>query len=373
MRPTRAVIDLSAIKHNLGLVRGLVGSRRRIMVAVKANAYGHGLLPVARACVSSHADALGVATLDEARKLRAAGIACPILIFGVEPPGNAPEIIRLGLTATLCTRELAKALSASARRLSSTAKVHINVDTGMGRIGIRPEEVSGFVDFLLGLGSISVEGVYTHFPSADEESQDFTLRQIGIFRGVASYLKQRFGDKLIAHAANSAAIIRYRESHLDMVRPGLMVYGLEPFRGARDAVDLRPAMTLRSEISFIKDVRPGETISYGRTFAAKRRMRVATVPVGYGDGYSRRLSNLGRLLIHGRRVPIVGVVCMDQVMVDVTDIGGARPGDEAVLIGRQGPSEITAEEIADLIGTISYEVVCAISHRVPRVYVGEDT
>lgn len=369
MRPTYIEINLSAIRHNLEEVRQAVGPERRILAPVKANAYGHGMLQVARTALEAGASMLGVAYLDEAVALRQAGIGAPILIFGSELPENAPEIVHWGLRATLCTYELAKALSQAAVRLRRNAVVHIKVDTGMGRIGLKVEEIREFLRRVLELPGIVVEGIYTHFATADGSGDgEFALAQMEHFRRVVSQLRKEGMELPIAHAANSAAVLRFPSAHLDMVRPGIMLYGLEPFPGASYLADIRPAMTLKSRIVFLKEVPPGASVSYGRTFVAGRRTRIATVPIGYGDGYPRALSNRGKALVKGKRARIVGNICMDQLMLDVTHVEGVRVGDEVVLIGEQGDERITAEELASLAGTINYEIVTSLNGRIPRVY-----
>jgi len=369
MRPTYIEINLSAIRHNLEEVRQAVGPERRILAPVKANAYGHGMLQVARTALEAGASMLGVAYLDEAVALRQAGIGAPILIFGSELPENAPEIVHWGLRATLCTYELAKALSQAAVRLRRNAVVHIKVDTGMGRIGLKVEEIREFLRRILELPGIVVEGIYTHFATADGSGDgEFALAQMEHFRRVVSQLRKEGMELPIAHAANSAAVLRFPSAHLDMVRPGIMLYGLEPFPGASYLADIRPAMTLKSRIVFLKEVPPGASVSYGRTFVARRRTRIATVPIGYGDGYPRALSNRGKALVRGKRARIVGNICMDQLMLDVTHVEGVRVGDEVVLIGEQGDERITAEELASLAGTINYEIVTSLNGRIPRVY-----
>ncbi|HIE04712.1 MAG TPA: alanine racemase [Candidatus Latescibacteria bacterium] len=369
MRPTYIEIDLSAIRRNLEEVRQAVGPERRILAPVKANAYGHGMLQVARTALEAGASMLGVAYLDEAVALRQAGIGAPILIFGSELPENAPEIVHWGLRATLCTYELAKALSQAAVRLRRNAVVHVKVDTGMGRIGLKVEEIREFLSKVSELPGIVVEGIYTHFATADGSGDgEFALAQMEHFRRVVGQLRKEGMELPIAHAANSAAVLRFPSAHLDMVRPGIMLYGLEPFPGASYLADIRPAMSLKSRIVFLKEIPPGASVSYGRTFVAGKRTRIATVPIGYGDGYPRALSNRGKALVRGKRARIVGNICMDQLMLDVTHIEGVRVGDEVVLIGGQGDERITAEELASLAGTINYEIVTSLNGRIPRIY-----
>lgn len=369
MRPTYAEINLGAIRSNVQEVRSEVGPIPKISVAVKANAYGHGLKQVAQTVLQAGANVLGVAFLEEGIELRRMGIGAPILILGSEFPERADEIVRWGLTPTICTHELAAALSAAGKQQHRKVQAHLKVDTGMGRIGLKTGEILSFVEAISALDGLGLEGIYTHFPAADAHDERYTLSQIRRFAEVVRRIRERGIPIPIAHTANSAAIIRYPDSHMDMVRPGLMIYGLEPFRGAYYQIQLKPALTLKSRICFLKTVRAGTAIGYGRTFIAEKQSKIATIPVGYGDGYNRSLSNRGQVLIRGKRAKIVGNICMDQMMVDVTKVVGVQVGDEVVLIGEQGAERISAEEIARLCGTINYEVVCALAQRVPRVYI----
>lgn len=369
MRPTYAEVDLGAIRHNVQAVREEIGPETHILVPVKANAYGHGLIEVSRTVLEAGVHMLGVAFLEEGMALRQARIGAPVLVLGSELPERAEEMVRWSLTATLCTWEFGQALSNAARRLRRRAVVHVKVDTGMGRIGLKVAEIFDFITSVAKLPGISLEGIYTHFPSADIGDERFTFAQIEQFSEIVRRIRAHGIDIPLAHAANSAAILRYPSSHLDMVRPGIMIYGLEPFPGVYFRADLRAALRLKSCIAFLKDVPPGMTIGYGQTFQAKEWMKIATIPVGYGDGYRRALSNRGQVLVGGQRAKIVGNICMDQMMIDVTKIKSAQVGNEVVLIGSQGDEQIKAEEIARLCGTINYEVVCALTARVPRVYV----
>ena len=370
MRPTCAIIDLAAIRHNISEVKKRVEGRK-VLVAVKANAYGHGLVPVSKACLEAGIDMLGVAFIDEAIELREAGVDSPILIFSSELCDGAEEIVRYDIRATVCTHELAQSLSICAVRLNKKAKVHIKVDTGMGRIGILPERIAPFTESITALNGLEVEGIYTHFATAHQADDHFTPVQIQLFDRAINQVRTRLGAIPVAHAANSAAVLKYPDSYYEMVRPGIMIYGLEPFEGASAVADLKPALTLKSKVVYLKNIQKGMSVGYGRGFIASKTTRIATVPIGYGDGYSRRFSQYGEVLIHGKRAPIVGSICMDQIMVDVSHINGVRIGDEVVLIGEQGKERITAEAIAARSGTINYEVACSISHRVPRVYTNE--
>lgn len=366
LRPTVAEIDLGAIAHNLAEVRRLVGPGVKICPAVKADAYGHGAVAVSRVLADGGADMLGVATCEEGIELREAGIEIPILVLQCGTGEEISEIVRWGLSATVYESGFAKKLSDAAKAAGRRVKVHMKVDTGMGRIGTAVDDAVVFGQLVSVLDGLELEGLFTHFACADEEGQEFTREQAGKLRRVVDALAADGVSVPIVHAANSGAILHLPDTWFDMVRPGIMIYGL--WDGSAPGIALRPAMTLKTRIVFLKEVPPGSTISYGRTFEACRRTKVATIPVGYADGYSRALSNRGIALVRGKRVPVIGRVCMDQTMLDVTDVPGVAVGDEVVLYGRQHDEEIRIEEVAVMLGTISYEVICAVGKRVPRVY-----
>jgi alanine racemase len=373
MRPTRAEVDLSAIASNVKLACRLAGPATKVMAVVKADAYGHGAVAVARTALEAGAARLGVAIPEEAIPLRAAGIACPILVLGPIAPEQADLVAAHGLDQCVSDLSQAEALSRAARGSGRVLDLHVKVDTGMGRVGIRPREVREVAEKILALPSVRLAGLMTHFAEAEAEEPDFAREQLARFaeaaRDVSAVLQ---GGMPIRHAANSAALLFLPQARLDLVRPGIMLYGCHP-RGRRHPAEpaLRPALRLRTAISQLKDVPRGAGVSYGRTFVASRDIRVATLPIGYADGVGRLLSNRGHVLLRGRRVPIIGRVCMDMTMVDVTDLPEVSVGDEAVLIGRQGAEEITADEVAELQGTISYEILCRIGPRVPRVYLSQ--
>lgn len=366
-RPTCAVVDLDAVAHNVRMVRQRIGPERHLMAVVKADAYGHGALPVARTVLDWGADWLGVALPEEGWELRQGGIEAPILVLGPVFPAQAPLILEAGLEVALFTREMAQVLHREASRRGSQVGVHIKVDTGMGRIGLPYDKVLEFLDDLRGLNGLRIAGVYTHLASA-EEDKAFARLQTGRFLEVCGKAESRGYSIPLRHISNSAAVLDLPGTFQDLVRPGLMIYGYYPSGKVSREIPLRPAMTWKTAVAFIKELEPGASVSYGRTFIASRRMRVATLPVGYGDGLSRRLSNRGEVLIRGKRAPIVGAVCMDMTVVDVTAIPEAAPGDEVILFGRQGPREIPVEEVAKWAGTISYEILCDVGSRVPRVY-----
>lgn len=367
-RQTAALIDLAALTHNFREVRRRMGDRK-ILAVVKAQAYGHGAVPVSRCLVAAGADMLGVALVEEGRELREAGISTPLLIMGAVFPEQAEEILRLDLITTLTSLRMAQSLSEAARKQGRIAVVHLKVDTGMGRIGFVPEALPELISGVRGLESVRIEGLMTHFADADLQDKQFASVQMDRFERLLHDLEQRGIPVPLRHAANSAAVLDLQRSFFTMVRPGLMLYGYNPLERALEGVDLRPVLSLVTRIAFIKRVPAGTPISYGRTFTTRRESLIATVPIGYADGYSRGLSNKGQALVRGKRTGIAGRVCMDMTMFDVTDVAGVREGDEVVLIGRQGNESVTAGDIAALTGTIPYEVLCGISGRVPRVYV----
>jgi len=371
-RPTWAEIDLQVIKENIRAIRRRVGRNVKLIPAVKANAYGHGAVPVSRACLEGGADMLGVACVDEAAELRRAGVSAPLIVLGCCELGAAEEIVRLEAIATCCDLRFAKALSEAAKKLGKTATVHIKIDTGMGRIGIRPDETVDFVRAILALGNLNVDGVFTHFPSADEQDRSFTENQIAVFkRTVDSICLECLLEraKICVHASNSAAILAYPQADFDAVRPGIMIYGIYPSKSLPRTISIKECLTLKTRIVFLKKVPPGTPISYGRTYVTTEARLIATLPVGYADGYSRRLSNCGEVVVKGVRVPVVGTVCMDQTMIDVTEVPGVDLGDEVILYGG-GYECLSVSNIAEKIGTIPYEVLCNIGSRVRRIYLG---
>lgn len=369
MRPTYAEVDLTAIAANVELACRLAGPGVQVMAVVKADAYGHGAVPVASTALTAGATWLGVANPEEAIPLRLAGMTCRIQVLGPIPPEQADLVAAYDLDQCVCDLSQAEALDRTARAHGRKLSIHLKVDTGMRRVGLRPGEVYGVAEKISGLRSLRLVGLMTHFADAEAVEPEFAREQLARFAEVAHALSAAGLPVPVRHAANSAALLFLPEARLDLVRPGIMLYGYHP-RGRPRTGDpgLRPALRLRTAISQLQAVPRGESISYGRTFVAPRDLRVATLPVGYADGVGRLLSNRGQVLIRGQRVPIVGRVCMDMIMVDVTGLFGASVGDEAVLIGRQGTEEISADEVADLQGTISYEILSRIGPRVPRVY-----
>lgn len=366
-RPTAAFIDLHALGLNFReVLRRAEG--RKVLAVVKANAYGHGAVAVSRHLLMLGADMLGVATVEEGRELRHAGIEAPVLVMGPVHPGQAESIAACGLIPAVYSLQVAQALSVAAVKLKVRVPVHVKIDTGMGRIGIPPEVGPGFLRDLQALKGIEVQGLMTHFADADLRDKRFSSEQIDRFEKLLQALDAERMNIPFRHAANSAGVLDYRRALFTMVRPGLMLYGCNPLaEGA--AQPLHPVLSLKTRIAFLKKVQAGVPISYGRTFVTNRESLIATIPIGYADGYSRDLSNRGEVLVRGRRAPVVGRVCMDMCMIDVTEVPGVAQQDEVVLIGKQGSERISAEDVAARSGTIAYEVLCGIGSRVPRIYV----
>lgn len=364
-----ALIDLDAVAHNVQALRQHIGPQVEMFAVVKANAYGHGAVQVARVALENGAQRLAVARTAEGVQLRRAGISAPILNMCYTVPAEAEAIVLAGLTATVASLEGAQALSQRAAALGRQATVHIKVDTGMGRYGLLPEEVLPFLEQASRLPYLHIEGIFTHFAVADSRDKSYTHQQLAIFKDVLRAAQEAGYRFRLRHAANSAATLDLPEAHLDAVRPGLALYGLYPSSEVTRGVPLRPAMSIRSHAARVRILPPGSSVSYGRTFIAARPTRVVLVPIGYGDGYHRLLSNRGSVLIRGQRAPIIGRVCMDQLMADATDIPDVQQDDEVVLLGEQGGEAIRAEEIAALAETINYEVVTALAARIPRLYV----
>jgi alanine racemase len=365
---TWAEIDLDAIAFNIRAFKRHVGEKVELIAVVKANAYGHGAIPVAEAALAAGAERLAVHRMIEGVELRKAGIQAPILIMGYTPPDGAELAATWQLTPSLMTLEFARALSARATALGLKIPVHIKVDSGMSRYGLMPEEVVEFLQSISGLPGISLEGLFTHFATADWTDQSYTRQQLSVFNQVRTETRQAGFEFPLVHAANSAAMLKLTEAHFDAVRPGIAMYGLEPSKEWAPPIEIRPALTLKSLVSRVRLLPAGAGVSYGRTYITSQPAVAALVPVGYGDGFHRILSNKGSVLIRGRRAPILGRVCMDQFVVDVSDIPQVQQDDEVVLVGQQGEARIRAEEVAALAGTLNYEVTTALLPRVGRIY-----
>jgi len=369
---THARIHLENIRANIEAIRGAVGPQRKILIAVKANAYGHGAVRVAGTAERAGADWLGVATVPEGLELRQAGIHLPVLKFSPAFPDEMPAALRGGLALTVCERENIAALDQAARTEGLRANVHLKVDTGMGRIGVSPAEAAGMADYIeRSCPNLYLEGIFTHLPVSDAADPVYTSAQIERFKAVVNEAQGAIGRRIeLAHCANSGAVLAHPAGWLDLVRPGIMVYGFTPDPETPRTIPLKPGLSFITRVSFIKNVSAGNSIGYGRTWTAPRDTCIATIPVGYADGFNRLFSNRGRVLINGRSYPVIGRVCMDQSMIDVGPEPGVRVGDEVTLIGRNGGEEITCEEWAQALGTITYEVTCQINARVERVYEG---
>ncbi len=364
-RPTWAEVNLDNLGYNFMQIRKIIKPEVKVMVVVKADAYGHGLMPIAERLQSNAADYLGVASIDEGIKLRNAGIHLPILVLGLILKKDIEPLFKYNLSVTVCNEELAEVLNMKARILRKAIKAHIKVDTGMGRIGVMHNEALDFIRRIHKLKFLNIEGVFTHFAFADT-NKDFTLAQIKLFQNLINELRREKINIPLFHAANSAGAINYPKGSFNMVRPGLVTYGLSPV--ARNlGIKIKPVLSLKTQVVYVKKVPAGFGISYGHTYVTKKNTAIAVLPIGYGDGYPRNLSNIAPVLIRGRRLKISGRVCMDQIMVDVGDLP-VKAGDEAVLIGTQKNNKITAEELASLSGTIPYEIVCGLGSRIPRVY-----
>ena len=371
--PIWAEVDLSSIRHNFEEVQRLVKNQSRIMAVVKADAYGHGLTKTADCLNEAGADYFAIARLDEAITLRNHGIKKPILILGYTPPEATEELLKYNITQTVFSSDYATKLNKAASQAGKKLKIHIKVDTGMGRLGIvdesNHEALLESISAINRLPNLEIEGLFTHFAASDEADKTSALEQLRLFKNILADIEKRGINIPLKHAANSAAIIDLPESYLDMVRPGIMLYGLYPSNGVHQQnADLWPAMQIKARIAQIKEVPAGFRISYGHTYTTPNATKLATIPLGYADGYRRQLSSAGKVLVHGQQAPIVGRVCMDQSVIDVGKIKNVKAGDEVVIIGRQEHAEIPAERMACELGTINYEIVSTLMARVPRIY-----
>lgn len=367
-RPTVVEIDLDAVRQNFEALAAKVGGVNRLLGVVKADAYGHGAPAVAKVLEAAHTRMLGVATTDEAIELREAGIKKDILILGAILPAEIDDALKATATITVTDTGFARILDERARKHATKVKVHIKIDTGMGRIGVPHEKATQAVTEVSELQGLDIEGIFTHFPSSDKADKSFTYVQLAHFKGILAELEKKGLRPPLAHSANSAALLDVTASHFDMARPGISIYGYYPSGEVSRDVPLKPAMTLKTRIAFLKRVPPGTSVSYGRSFVTQRESVLATLPVGYADGYFRALSNRARMQVKGSFAPVVGRVCMDQTIVDVTAIPDVSVGDEVMVYSptREHPNSV--ENIALLLGSIPNEVICAVGKRVPRVY-----
>ncbi len=361
-------VDLDAIAHNVQAIKSFVGPAVELIAVVKANAYGHGTLRTSQTALAHGADRLAIGRVDEGVALRQAGITAPILVLSYSMPSEAEAAVAHDLTLAVTELPVAEALSAQARAQGKRLPIHVKVDTGMGRFGLLPDEVLPFVQRLAALPGLVLEGLFTHFSTADAIDKTYAQAQFEAYRRVLDALSAAGFHFPLRHVANSAATLSLPATHLDAVRAGIILYGLMPSGDVEPVVDLRPALSLKSHIARVQCLEPGASIGYGRTYVAEAPMTAALVPVGYGDGYHRLLSNRGAVLVNGQRAPIVGRVCMDQFVIDISTVGPVAVDDEVVLIGRQGGDCISAEEMAGWADTINYEVVTSLLPRMPRRY-----
>ena len=366
----RVEIDLGALAANYQAIRGAVGPDVQVMAIVKADAYGHGLVPVSEALYQAGAGSFGVAEVEEGVLLRESGIKGEITVLLGAAPEFFPEIAEYDLQPVVVDHDTLKTLSGYCDKHNKLAKIHLKIDTGMGRLGIMPEEVSGYLDLLEKLSGIRLVGVMSHFPRADEPNNPYTAEQNRRFAEITAEIRNRVEGVVEVHAANSAAIMNFPDTHYSTVRPGISLYGCfpDPAMEAKATVQLKPVMAFKTRVIQVKEVPTGHGISYGHTFRTERPTRLAVLPVGYADGYLRRLAGRAEVIINGRRVPVLGRICMNACVADITDIGQVKIGDEVVIMGHQGESEITADEIARWSDTISYEILCLFGSNNQRVY-----
>lgn len=371
IRGAWAEIDLDALAHNMEEIRRLVREDALVTAVIKADGYGHGAKKIAQTLLDNGADRFAVAVLDEGIELRQAGFEVPVLILGFTDPERAEEVVKYNLDQTVYSWELAEALSKEAARQNKKAKIHIKVDTGMGRIGLQPNNESvNLIKKISELPNIILEGIFTHFAVADTADKRYTEEQYEKFNWIISELQKQNVEFNVRHCGNSATIIDLPDMHMDMVRAGIILYGLAPSNEVLlKKIDLRQVMSLKVRITHVKEIEAGQSVSYGRKFIASKKSKIASLPIGYADGYTRMLSGKAEALVKGKRVPVVGRICMDQCMIDITGIEDVKVGDEVVLFGRQGKDMIHIDELAEKLGTINYEIVCMISKRVPRVYI----
>jgi alanine racemase len=365
-----AEVDLDAIAHNMQKIREITNPNSQIMAVVKADAYGHGFMEVAKTLLENGADRLAVAVLQEGKQLRSRGVDVPILILGASNEESVEDLINFDITPSVFDYEFAKALSYMAEKKEKVTKIHIKIDTGMSRIGfVATEDNDAIVDEIVRISRlpyIEIEGIFSHFATSDEADGEYTFLQYNRFMDVVKKLEDKGVKIPIKHICNSAAIMMYPQMHLDMVRPGVILYGMYPSDEVdKSRLDLISAMTLKARISHVKEVEAGRGVSYGKEYITDKVTKIATVPIGYADGYLRRIAKEGKMIVDGQKVPIIGRICMDQCMIDVTNVHNINKGDEAIIFGREG---VTVDDLARWLGTINYEVSCLIGKRIPRIY-----
>jgi alanine racemase len=366
--PTYATVNLAALAHNISRIKSFLSPGCEVMAIVKANAYGHGAVETAQSLTKQGIDQFAVASIDEGIELRLAGLKASIVVLGALFEEQVPDLIAHRLTPVVSDGQILPALAKAAHSHQAPYPIHLKVETGMGRLGFSPEELLTVLDNPILHRSLKIEGLMTHLADADGTDSTFTQRQLSSFNALLEQIRQRGFTIPLVHAANSAAIVRFPDAHFSLVRPGIMLYGYHTLPATIPDPDLSPVLSLHTTVAQLRTIPKGCSVSYNGTFVAKRQTRIAVLPIGYADGYSRRISHRGSVLIQGRRAPIVGLVCMDMIMVDVTDIAPLNVGETVTLIGQQGKESIWADEVADWIGTIPYEVLCGIGSRVPRLY-----
>lgn len=369
IRPVWAEVDLDCIEHNIREIKKVVRDKK-IIAVVKADAYGHGAVDIAPILIKEGADKLAVAVITEALELRKNDIQAPVLILGYTPINLAKDLLKYNIEQTVYTLEYAESLSSIAKEMGAALDIHIAVDTGMGRIGFIPDEKSiEEIVKISNIDNLNIKGIFTHFATADENDKEYTNLQMNKFKEFCEKLENLGVDLGDKHLSNSAAILDMEVAYFDAVRPGIILYGYYPSNEVKkDKIKLMPALTLKSNVVHVKELPEGEYISYGRTFKTNRISKIATLPIGYADGYSRALNGKAKVIINGKLAPVVGRICMDQCMVDVTDIGKVSLDDEVILLGKQCDTKFDADDIAREIDTINYEIICMIGKRVPRLY-----
>jgi len=368
MHPTSIVINSKNFKDNLKIIRQAIPSNVKVCLPVKANAYGHGIKGISK-LAEPFVDYFAVACLNEGSLLRNIGISKPILVLGAIDEEQIPGLIDNGMEITISSLFKAKLVSDFCKKLGRNCKVHIKVDTGMNRVGIKAQNAPSLIDFILADHRLELTGVYSHLAESEEAGKSFTLSQIYSFSKVADYAKSK-KKNIICHLANSGGLCYFPESYFDMVRPGILSYGYFPGERITTAplIQIKPCFTLKTKVAYFKAIETGESVSYNRKYISEKLTRIATLPIGYGDGYKRALSNKGSVLIRNHKYPIAGIVCMDMTMTDIGSEGTAYVGDEAVLIGKQSENEITLEDIANICDTNCYEILCSFNDRIPRIY-----
>jgi alanine racemase len=368
MGPTQVIIDHNHLRHNFHLIKELVHPAK-ILCVIKANAYGHGVIEVSRTLINEGADYMGVAYPEEGIKLRKAGIKIPILLFGVHLSDTFRKLVQYDIDITLTDMEQIAPLKETCRQLNKKARIHIKFDTGMNRVGFRVDQLELAVKSIFSEKLFEVIGVYSHFSSSDDNDLNYTKNQLERFEEIKTYINNKYTQQILYHIANSGAIMQLKDSHQDMVRPGAMLYGYPPDPNFKLINNIKEVMTFASKIVLIKKIDSGEPVSYGRRFYTKAETQIAIIPVGYADGYSRRFTNNGEVIIKGKRYPIIGAVCMDQIIVDLGSDTDLQIGDEVILLGKQGEAYISNTDLCKQLGTIPYEITCGISRRVQRVHI----